>query len=353
MNADIKKILIWGTGKAAADFYENGVNGSIEGFVETRKSKEKFKDISVYEINDTLPYYDYIIVANTYSDEVYKLAAEKGMDIGKFIFLYPVKRRIGSRNLDVIAEILGEKNYTAYCLQYGLYEKSFFEKDLQEYKKKVQEGNFIANENELWPVLRDKYSQAGTIHNYFWQDLWAARLINRSHVKRHFDIGSRIDGFIAHLLAMDIDVTMIDIREFPEKVEGLHTIMDDATMLKQIPEDSIESISALCSLEHFGLGRYGDAIDPEACFKCFDEIQKRVKGGGQLYISLPIGRERVEFNAHRVFYPSTVLKCFPHLNLLEFSCTANGKMEYAVDIHKYDNDEHDGNYRYGLFHFIK
>ena len=141
--------------------------------------------------------------------------------------------------------------------------------------------------------------------------------------------------------------------KFPEGIEQLYTIVDDATSLHQVPDESIESMSALCSLEHFGLGRYGDPIDPEACFKCFANIQKKLKKGGRLYISLPIGKERVEFNAHRVFYASTVLACFNTLHLEEFSCTSQGKIEYDVDIHRYDNDPHNGEYRYGLFSFIK
>ncbi len=205
----------------------------------------------------------------------------------------------------------------------------------------------------MWPVITEKYAYAGGITNYFFQDLWAAKLIIKSKVKAHFDIGSRLDGFIAHLLAADINVTMIDIREFPGEVEHLNTIVDDATSLQQIQDESIESMSALCSLEHFGLGRYGDAIDPEACFKCFDNIQRKLKVGGRLYISVPIGKERVEFNAHRVFYASTVIECFQGLSLEEFSCTAQGKIEYNADIHKYDNDSHNGEYRYGLFSFKK
>ena len=141
--------------------------------------------------------------------------------------------------------------------------------------------------------------------------------------------------------------------KFPGKVEHLHTIVDDATSLCQISDESIGSMSALCSLEHFGLGRYGDPVDPEACFRCFDNIQKKLKKGGRLYISLPIGKERVEFNAHRVFYASTIIDCFHMLHLEEFSCTSQGEIEYDVDIHKYDCDPHNGEWRYGLFSFIK
>ncbi len=194
---------------------------------------------------------------------------------------------------------------------------------------------------------------AGDMGNYFWQDLWVSQMIVKSGIKNHFDIGSRVDGFIAHLLAANIDVTMIDVREFPNKIKHLHTIVDDATNLTQIPDDSIASMSALCSLEHFGLGRYGDPVDPEACFKCFNNIQKKLKKNGRLYISVPVGKERVEFNAHRIFYAATIKDEFSMLCLKEFSCATEAGIEYNVDIHKYDYDLHDGEYRYGLFLFEK
>ena len=81
-------------------------------------------------------------------------------------------------------------------------------------------------------------------------------------------------------------------------------------------------MSALCSLEHFGLGRYGDAIDPEACFKCFDQIQKKLKKGGNLYISLPVGQAhlsvvRPQSVLKRLNYPTrgcsnSLASCLPH-----------------------------------------
>lgn len=349
----VKRILIWGTGNIASEIYKNGINGSIEGFIETKKKKKVFQGKPIYGIDEEWPNYDYLIVANSFSNEVYGTCKEKNIDMDKFIFLKPIKMVAGEHTPEILAEILGDKNYTDYCVEYGIYSESFFETDYKKYRQYNRRKQFAIDDKNLWPILADKYKNAGSINNYFWQDLWAAKLINKTGIKRHFDIGSRINGFIAHLLAMNIDVTMIDVREFPWKVEGLHTIIDDATMLKQIPENSIDSMSALCSLEHFGLGRYGDPVDPEACFICFEEIQKRIKQGGSLYISLPIGRERVEFNAHRVFYSSTIIGCFLQMELLEFSCVAEGKIEYHVDIHKYDTDEHNGDYRYGLFHFIK
>lgn len=349
----MKNILIWGTGKIARRFIENGCNAEIIGFIETKKSIDSYMDKPVYDSRKIPSQYDYIVVASSYATEIYDLVKKLNIDCSKIIFLYGVKQQVGCTDKKVIKEILLEKNYVNYCGEFSLIEDSFIKDDARAYAEINKRSSFAIKEEYLWPVIRDKYALAGTVDNYFWQDLWAARLVTKSGAKQHFDIGSRLDGFIAHILALGIDVTMIDVRKFPEEVAGLHTIVDDATSLSQITDNSIESFSALCSLEHFGLGRYGDPIDPEACFKCFDNIQRKMKTGGKLYISLPIGKERLEFNAHRVFYPSTVIDCFYSLKLEEFSCTSNGKIEYDVDIHKYDNDLHNGNYRYGLFYFIK
>lgn len=347
------KLLIWGTGKLAKQFIQNEYCGEIIGFIETKRSCETFMGLPVYCCAELPDGYDFIVVANSHVAEVRQECLNRDIDLNKVIFLYGVKSRIGYTEQPVIQEILMEKNYTEYCAEFGLTHDAFFRDDMEKYSQMNHRSNFEIKNEYLWPVISDKYAKAGTINNYFWQDLWAARLIYGSGKKSHFDIGSRIDGFIAHLLAMNIDVTLIDIREFPEEIEGLHTIIDNATMLRQVPDNSIESMSALCSLEHFGLGRYGDPIDPEACFKCFNEIQKKIKAGGDLYLSVPIGQERVEFNAHRVFYADTIRESFSGMQLVEYSCVSEGKLERNVAIHKYDDDSHNGEFRYGLFYFKK
>lgn len=349
----MRKILVWGTGKIARQVLDNGLQGEVIGFIETEKRKNIFMNLPVYNPEEAPEEADVIVIANTFSDEIYQLCLQEKINLEKTIFIVKGRWTEANKNAEELKDILGERNYIQYQISYGIKKNTFVDDDAKVYAKLNKRKNFDIREQYMWPIIGDKYNTAGKMNNYFWQDLWAARLITRSGIKYHFDIGSRLDGFIAHLLAADIDVTMIDIREFPGQVECLHTIVDDATSLRQIQDESIESMSALCSLEHFGLGRYGDPVDPEACFKCFGNIQRKLARGGKLYISLPIGKERVEFNAHRVFYASTVVECFQSLQLKEFSCVADGKIEYNVDIHKYDNDSHNGEYRYGLFRFVK
>lgn len=351
-NSPSMKLLLWGTGKIAARVLENGIKGEILGFLETVKRKDAYMGYPVFEITMLPEGFDRILVVNHFSDEIYEVCSRMGFDFSKIVFLKKGSSVFFDPDPE-LKQLLGEKNYTDYMAEFGVWEGSFFETDREEYERLNTRESFAINDKYIWPVLYDKYAMAGVMENYFWQDLWAARSIISDGVREHYDIGSRLDGFIAHLLASGIKVNMIDIRPFPAQVDNLYTFVDDATMLENIEDGSLGSLSALCSLEHFGLGRYGDGIDPEACFKCFEQIQKKLKKGGKLYVSVPVGKERVEFNAHRVFYASTVIGCFDKLELLEYSCAAEGQIEYDVDIHKYDGCLENGEYRYGLFRFPK
>ena len=69
-----------------------------------------------------------------------------------------------------------------------------------------------------------------------------------------------------------------------------------------------DSLSCLHAIEHFGLGRYGDPLDPMGHERGIANMALLLKPGGTFYLSTPIGRERVEFNANRVFAPSNIIR---------------------------------------------
>ena len=47
-------------------------------------------------------------------------------------------------------------------------------------------------------------------------------------------------------------------------------------------DNSIESLSSLCIVEHIGLGRYGDIIDSFGSEKAINELKRVVKLGGTI-----------------------------------------------------------------------
>lgn len=123
--------------------------------------------------------------------------------------------------------------------------------DMRKYNNLNTRSEFRATLKNAYPCLDDWGKNAGSLGVYFWQDLWCARKIYQSRPTEHYDIGSRLDGFIAHVLPF-MPVTMIDIRPLPQKIEGLKFIQADATNLEGIADKSIISLSSLCAPEHFG-----------------------------------------------------------------------------------------------------
>jgi SAM-dependent methyltransferase len=185
-----------------------------------------------------------------------------------------------------------------------------FIKDARTYRAHQQNSMPLRLSN-LFPILTDKTATAGAhTSHYFQMDLFMARRVHAAKPKQHLDIGSRLDGFLGHLIAAGQPVTMVDIRPLPNPPQGLDFKQDDATTLKSIKSNSVPSLSSLHAAEHFGLGRYGDPIDPAAAEKFMTTLARVLKPGGHLYFATPIGVERLEFNAHRVFSPATIQRIF-------------------------------------------
>lgn len=153
-------------------------------------------------------------------------------------------------------------------------------KDIEKYETKNKGERFKVREDSLF-ILDDKNESAGKpLPHYFPQDIWAAQKIYHSNPSVHYDIGSSLNGFIAHLLVFR-EVNYIDIRPLSREIPGLHFIQGDATDLeKTLDKDSIESLSSLSVMEHFGLGRYGDSVDPDAHIKAAKSMQSILKKGG-------------------------------------------------------------------------
>lgn len=163
----------------------------------------------------------------------------------------------------------------------------------------------------------DRFHTAGVVAgHYFQQDLWAAKYLYDRNVNDHVDVGSRIDGFIAHILPF-CRVLYIDLRPLKHDVENL-SFLQGSVLDMPFEDNSVNSISCLHVLEHVGLGRYGDPVDPEGYIRGAKELTRILAVGGTLLISVPTGKERLCFDAHRIFDPNTIRDIFRPLRLLAF-----------------------------------
>src|SRR4051794_3188983 len=169
---------------------------------------------------------------------------------------------------------------------------------------------------DSFPKLTDRVPSSPIDPHYFHQDTWAARRIAEQAPSRHVDVGSRVDlvGFLTALT----DVVFVDIRPLDVNIEGL-TPITGSVLDMPFEDGSLESVSCLHVAEHIGLGRYGDPLDPLGTRKAAAELTRVLAPGGQLLFSLPVGRPRVEFNAHRVHDPREVAAWFGGFELIEFA----------------------------------
>lgn len=164
----------------------------------------------------------------------------------------------------------------------------------------------------LTPCFGDSHVNAGAEHSeYFWQDLLVAREIAGRQPVRHVDVGSRLDGFVAHVASYR-EIEVIDIRPISKSIPGVTFVQADvmsdlATATYSARGGYCDSASCLHALEHFGLGRYGDPINPDGPKSGLRFLANLLQPGGVLYLSVPIGPQRVEFNANWIFSPVSIL----------------------------------------------
>jgi len=176
-----------------------------------------------------------------------------------------------------------------------------------------------------YPCPGDRFEEGGIASgHYFHQDLLVARKIFERSPSCHVDVGSRLDGFVAHVASYR-SIEVLDIRPVTKKV---HNIIFHRFDLMN-PQGSFiaycESLSCLHTLEHLGLGRYSDPIMVDGYEKGFNTLWLILKPGGILYLSVPIGKQRIEFNAHRVFAVRTILALAAEkFDLVEFSYVDDG-----------------------------
>lgn len=170
---------------------------------------------------------------------------------------------------------------------------------------------------DVYPCIFDRTPTTPYDPHYFHQSVWAVERIIARQPAEHVDIGSEVN-FVG-MLSVSVPVVFVDIRPLAVELPRLQSLAGD--LLSGLPflDSSIASLSCLHVAEHIGLGRYGDRLDVDGTRRACAELARILASGGRLFFSVPVGRSRVCFNAHRIHTPMQILDYFPTLRLEEFS----------------------------------
>lgn len=234
------------------------------------------------------------------------------------------------------------KNFYRILASLGIYPKlwwtslrawPYFRRDLRRMRAQLK-GNTEWKISGLYPVLRERFESNGDLKShYFHEDLLVAQRIFENKPQKHVDVGSRVDGFVAHVASFR-EIEVFDIRPQATIVKNIRFVTADFMNIEPRLHQYTDSLSSLNVLEHFGLGRYDDPIDIDGDKKGIDNMRKVLKAGGKFYLSVPIGPQRIEFNAHRVFSLAYLLAMLePHFVLDRFSYVDDsGDLHEKVDL---------------------
>lgn len=208
-----------------------------------------------------------------------------------------------------------------------------FYKDKKLFLSQMKESNIDFSIAEDFYCLQDVRAQAGVANgHYFHQDWLVASYIYLATPKLHVDVGSRVDGFVAHV-GVFRKIEVIDIRKITSSNPNID--FKQADMMKPLPREwhnYTDSLSCLHALEHFGLGRYGDPIDFTGYIMGLNNLWSMLKPNGILYLSVPIGPQRIEFHAHRIFGLGYLLQLFSDKFIVEKFAYVDDKGDLHQDV---------------------
>lgn len=243
------------------------------------------------------------------------------------------------KNSVVYARIFGNK--------YGFFKKvrslRAFLRDYAAYEALPANPLFTLESSNLYPCIYDKTAITPVEPVYFYQNAWCAGKIFQHKPARHVDVGSHIPAM--GIISQFVPVTLVDIRPIAINLSGL-TFVEGSILALPFADNSVESLSSICVIEHIGLGRYGDPLDAFGSEKAFLELRRILAYGGFFYISVPVDdASRVYFNAHRAFTRSLVLELAKGLELVE------ERYIYGNDL--VENYRSNGGFGTGLYCFKK
>jgi hypothetical protein len=170
--------------------------------------------------------------------------------------------------------------------------------------------------SNTYPQVHDRTGTSQVDAHYFYVNGWAMRRVIASAPRFHIDVASQT--IFSNLLAAAIPTTFVDYRPLHATMRGMQSVGGNLLALP-FASASVHSLSCLHVIEHIGLGRYGDPLDPAGTMKAMAELARVLAPGGNLFIATPVGAPRLCFNAHRLYAPEQICAMVADLDLIEFS----------------------------------
>jgi hypothetical protein len=182
--------------------------------------------------------------------------------------------------------------------------------------KRNNDNRFPLVWSNRFPIIGEATKETNFDAHYIYHPAWAARIIAQIKPESHIDISSTLS--FCSIVSAFVPVKFYDYRPANLILTGLETGQADLLKLP-FADNSIKSLSCMHTVEHVGLGRYGDPINPTGDLKAMAELKRVIAPGGNLLFVVPIGQPKLLFNAHRVYSYQMIIDAFAGLKLNNFT----------------------------------
>jgi len=237
--------------------------------------------------------------------------------------------------------------------KYGLLKKEkTFRKEFVNLRNQIKltTPRLLLDWNDKMPCYWDNTNNTLYDHHYVLHIAWAIRKVKEINPALHVDISSSL-YFCTNLSAF-FPVEFYDYRPANLFLTNLKTAFADITKL-QFDSNSIKSLSSMHTIEHIGLGRYGEPIDYDGDLKAISELKRVTAKDGNLLFVVPIGKPKIVFNAHRIYSYKQILSYFNDWKLKEFSLITDDDKGGKLIIDATEDIVNEQKYGCGCFWFIK
>ncbi|MDT8284419.1 MAG: DUF268 domain-containing protein [Thermovirgaceae bacterium] len=204
--------------------------------------------------------------------------------------------------------------------------------------------------SDRYPCLDDRRDIQPFDSHYVYHTAWAARILAHTKPVLHVDISSYL--YFATLVSAFIPVEYYDYRPADIWLSNYRSNHSDLTNLP-FGDETVNSLSCMHVVEHIGLGRYGDPVDPSGDLRAMSELKRVLAPGGTLLLVVPVGEPKVMFNAHRIYSYRQVAECFSDLHLGEFTLIPDSREGEPVITNAAEETADAQRYGCGCFRFIK
>ena len=207
----------------------------------------------------------------------------------------------------ILSKIKDRRIYKEFRKEFNTFKEMCFEKN---------DNRFLIDWKDRNPQLNDRTPETGFSPQYIYHTAWAVQTLFSLRPKVHFDISSTLYFIVA--ASAICRIRFYDYRPAPIRYNNIETGKADLINLP-FGSNTINSLSCMHVIEHVGLGRYGDPLNPAGDLIAMAELKRVLAPGGTLLFVVPIsGEPRIQFNAHRIYSYRQIVNQFSDFKIEDF-----------------------------------